>query len=310
MALLGAANVDEAEFPSAGELVWDREANRHLAFGGGIHRCLGSHLARLELRVALREWHRRIPDYRIKPGVELNYTAGHPHARPLPDGARLSADERSDASSTADARAPSAPGLGDRRPAARGGRGRRRRAGVDRRRRRSFLDGDAHAGDQVRMLGVQASLLAAGSLDPDVVRQLAPATGAGPPLPRRRGPPSPGRQRGRAARRRCARSSTSGSRRSRRRRRGIPRARPAPQHDRRAPPAFGTIDARRLLAAAERADGTPSAAAPARRRRGRRTVADARRARRRGRRRRRPRQPAVEPGRRRRTARPAARAGC
>jgi len=76
MALLGAANVDAAEFPSADQLVWDRDVNRHLAFGGGIHRCLGSHLARLELRVALREWHRRIPDYSVKPGVELNYTAG------------------------------------------------------------------------------------------------------------------------------------------------------------------------------------------------------------------------------------------
>ena len=76
MALLGAANVDAAEFPRADELVWDRDVNRHLAFGGGIHRCLGSHLARLELRVALREWHRRIPDYAIKPGEELLYTAG------------------------------------------------------------------------------------------------------------------------------------------------------------------------------------------------------------------------------------------
>ena len=76
MALLGAANVDGAEFEHASELVWDREANRHVAFGRGIHRCLGSHLARLELRVALEEWHRRIPDYRLKPGVELNYTAG------------------------------------------------------------------------------------------------------------------------------------------------------------------------------------------------------------------------------------------
>jgi cytochrome P450 len=76
MGLLGAANVDEAEFSDAGNLIWDRDSNRHLAFGGGIHRCLGSHLARLELRVALREWHRRIPDYSIKPGVELNYTAG------------------------------------------------------------------------------------------------------------------------------------------------------------------------------------------------------------------------------------------
>jgi cytochrome P450 len=76
MAVIGAANVDDTEFPHAGELRWDREANRHLAFGGGIHRCLGSHLARLELRVALREWHERIPDYRVKPGCPLTYTAG------------------------------------------------------------------------------------------------------------------------------------------------------------------------------------------------------------------------------------------
>jgi cytochrome P450 len=76
MAVIGAANVDDEEFPDAGELRLDRETNRHLAFGGGIHRCLGSHLARLELRVALREWHRRIPDYSVKPGAELNYTAG------------------------------------------------------------------------------------------------------------------------------------------------------------------------------------------------------------------------------------------
>jgi cytochrome P450 len=76
MALIGAANLDDSEVPDAGTLRWDREANRHLAFGGGIHRCLGSHLARMELRVALREWHKRIPDYSVKPGVELDYTPG------------------------------------------------------------------------------------------------------------------------------------------------------------------------------------------------------------------------------------------
>jgi cytochrome P450 len=76
MALLGAANLDDREMADAGELRWDRSANRHLAFGGGIHRCLGSHLARVELRVALREWHRRIPDYAVKPGVLLDYTPG------------------------------------------------------------------------------------------------------------------------------------------------------------------------------------------------------------------------------------------
>jgi cytochrome P450 len=76
MGLLGAANVDETEFPNASQLDWAREANRHVAFGGGIHRCLGSHLARVELRVALREWHRRIPEYCIAPGAELMYSPG------------------------------------------------------------------------------------------------------------------------------------------------------------------------------------------------------------------------------------------
>jgi cytochrome P450 len=76
MAFIGAANLDDAESTDAGTVRFDRDANRHLAFGGGIHRCLGSHLARLELRVALREWHRRIPEYRVKPGAELAYTPG------------------------------------------------------------------------------------------------------------------------------------------------------------------------------------------------------------------------------------------
>ena len=53
-----------------------RESNRHLAFGGGVHRCLGSHLARREMRVVLREWHRRIPEYELKPGIELEYATG------------------------------------------------------------------------------------------------------------------------------------------------------------------------------------------------------------------------------------------
>ena len=66
--LLGSANIDDTEFPEPANVDFARPANRHLAFGGGIHRCLGSHLARLELRVALEELHRRIPDYRITPG--------------------------------------------------------------------------------------------------------------------------------------------------------------------------------------------------------------------------------------------------
>lgn len=59
------ANRDPAAFPEPGRVILDREPNRHLGFGAGPHRCLGAHLARLELRIALEEWHRRIPDYRI-----------------------------------------------------------------------------------------------------------------------------------------------------------------------------------------------------------------------------------------------------
>jgi cytochrome P450 len=73
---IGAANVDPEVFGDPFDVRFDREENRHLAFGGGVHRCLGSHLARRELRIALREWHRRIPDYELKPGIELHYPPG------------------------------------------------------------------------------------------------------------------------------------------------------------------------------------------------------------------------------------------
>jgi cytochrome P450 len=69
--LLASANTDEEAFERADVVDLAREPNRHIAFGRGIHRCLGSHLARLELRVALTEFHRRIPDYAIEHGVEL-----------------------------------------------------------------------------------------------------------------------------------------------------------------------------------------------------------------------------------------------
>jgi cytochrome P450 len=72
--LLGAANTDETELPDSDVVRFDRVANRHVAFGRGIHRCLGSHLARLELRTALREWHARIPDYRVPPGFQPAFT--------------------------------------------------------------------------------------------------------------------------------------------------------------------------------------------------------------------------------------------
>jgi cytochrome P450 len=76
MVMIGSANCDEDEFPDGDVVRWDRDVNPHIAFGGGIHRCLGSHLARMELRVALREWHKRIPDYEIESGHTLVYTPG------------------------------------------------------------------------------------------------------------------------------------------------------------------------------------------------------------------------------------------
>ncbi len=77
MVMIGAADSDPAEFgEDADELVIDRSVNRHLAFGGGPHRCLGSHLARLELVVALTELHRRVPDYALAEGAVLEYSPG------------------------------------------------------------------------------------------------------------------------------------------------------------------------------------------------------------------------------------------
>jgi cytochrome P450 len=82
--LLGAANLDDAQFDAADAVNFERERNRHLAFGGGPHRCLGSHLARMELRVALEEWHRRIPDYQVKPGETPTYSVGIREVQYLP----------------------------------------------------------------------------------------------------------------------------------------------------------------------------------------------------------------------------------
>lgn len=63
-----AANRDPAEFGDrAAEIHIGRRPNRHIAFGAGPHRCLGSHLARAELQIIIEEWHKRIPDYRIPP---------------------------------------------------------------------------------------------------------------------------------------------------------------------------------------------------------------------------------------------------
>ncbi len=74
--MIGAANTDERFLEDADEVDFHREVNKHIAFGAGAHRCLGSHLARMELRVVLEEWHKRVPAYSIAPGIELEYSDG------------------------------------------------------------------------------------------------------------------------------------------------------------------------------------------------------------------------------------------
>ena len=72
--ILGSANTDERSWDDPDTIDFEREGNRHIAFGGGVHRCLGSHLARMELRVALEEWHASVPEYRLRDGLQLRYS--------------------------------------------------------------------------------------------------------------------------------------------------------------------------------------------------------------------------------------------
>ncbi|MEX2293063.1 MAG: cytochrome P450 [Acidimicrobiales bacterium] len=74
--MLGSANVDERTWDNPDAIDFERENNKHIAFGGGAHRCLGSHLARMELRIALEEWHKAIPEYHLPEGIVLNYSQG------------------------------------------------------------------------------------------------------------------------------------------------------------------------------------------------------------------------------------------
>jgi cytochrome P450 len=68
-----AANLDDEAFENPLTVDFDRVANRHIAFASGFHRCLGSHLARTEMRIALESLHSRIPDYRPDPDVAATY---------------------------------------------------------------------------------------------------------------------------------------------------------------------------------------------------------------------------------------------
>jgi cytochrome P450 len=71
-----AANRDPGMFPEADRVLIDRAENRHAAFGLGIHRCIGSNLARMELRVALEEWMARYPDFELTDPGAVNWSAG------------------------------------------------------------------------------------------------------------------------------------------------------------------------------------------------------------------------------------------
>jgi cytochrome P450 len=71
-----AANRDPDAFPAADDVQIDRAENRHAAFGLGIHRCLGSNLARMELRVALEEWMARYPDFELTDPSAVTWSAG------------------------------------------------------------------------------------------------------------------------------------------------------------------------------------------------------------------------------------------
>lgn len=67
---LAAINRDGTDAISGDDLVMDGKLHRHWGFGGGPHRCLGSNLARMELRLVLTEWLRRIPDFEVEPGFD------------------------------------------------------------------------------------------------------------------------------------------------------------------------------------------------------------------------------------------------
>jgi cytochrome P450 len=71
-----AANRDPAVFPEADRVMIDRAQNRHAAFGLGIHRCVGSNLARMEIRVALAEWLARFPEFRLDPDSPVTWSKG------------------------------------------------------------------------------------------------------------------------------------------------------------------------------------------------------------------------------------------
>jgi len=80
------ANRDPEMFERPDEVLIDRKVNRHAAFGLGIHRCAGSHLARMELRVALETWLRAFPRFELAEPSAVRWSGGQvrgPRALPV-----------------------------------------------------------------------------------------------------------------------------------------------------------------------------------------------------------------------------------
>lgn len=71
-----AGNFDPTQFENPRTFDPTRKANRHFTFIGGVHICLGAHLARRELRVLLAEWFKRIPEFKVKPGTDTTVFPG------------------------------------------------------------------------------------------------------------------------------------------------------------------------------------------------------------------------------------------
>lgn len=81
-----AANRDPEQFDRPDEVIIDRAHNRHVAFGVGIHRCAGSNLARMEMKVAIAEWLAALPEFSLDPLGEVTFAGGQvrgPRTLPL-----------------------------------------------------------------------------------------------------------------------------------------------------------------------------------------------------------------------------------
>jgi len=71
-----AANRDPEKFADPDKVIIDRQVNPHIAFGVGIHRCAGSNLARMEMRVSIEEWLKRIPEFGLEDPEAVTWAGG------------------------------------------------------------------------------------------------------------------------------------------------------------------------------------------------------------------------------------------